>query len=134
MWTMILSLQPFVEALAPAFTQPSFATTVKLFLAWIMCPAHHTLWHVAQCADPTTPPDHSRRHGFDCSYNFFERSAWTPRGLAYRVALLVLTRLAAIGVVTLLVDDTLAHKRGKSVWGLGWFRDAVASTRGHTTS
>ena len=23
----------------------------------------------------------------------------------------------------------LAHKRGKSVWGLGWFRDAVASTR-----
>jgi hypothetical protein len=29
----------------------------------------------------------------------------------------------------LLVDDTLLHKTGKSVWGLGWFRDAVASTR-----
>src|SRR5207245_223515 len=28
-----------------------------------------------------------------------------------------------------LVDDTLAHKRGQSVWGLGWFRDAVASTQ-----
>jgi len=27
------------------------------------------------------------------------------------------------------VDDTLAHKRGKCVWGLGWFRDAVASTK-----
>jgi hypothetical protein len=23
----------------------------------------------------------------------------------------------------------LAHKTGKGVWGLGWFRDAVASTR-----
>jgi hypothetical protein len=129
MWTMVLSLQPFVEALAPAFTHPSFATTVNLLLAWIMCPAHHTLLHVAECASPGTLPDHSGRHGFDAYYNFFERSAWTPRGLAYRVALLVLTRLAALGVATLLVDDTLAHKRGKSVWGLGWFRDAVASTR-----
>src|SRR5262249_42445131 len=27
------------------------------------------------------------------------------------------------------VDDTLLHKTGKTVWGLGWFRDAVASTR-----
>ena len=34
-----------------------------------------------------------------------------------------------MGAITLLVDDTLAHKRGKSVWGLGWFRDAVASTK-----
>jgi hypothetical protein len=33
------------------------------------------------------------------------------------------------GVLTLLVDDTLAHKRGRSAWGLGWFRDAVASTQ-----
>src|SRR5579884_3631183 len=40
----------------------------------------------------------------------------------------MLTRLKLAGVVTLLVDDTLAHKRGKSVWGIGWFRDAVAST------
>ena len=36
---------------------------------------------------------------------------------------------ASCGAITLLVDDTLAHKRGKSVWGLGWFRDAVASTK-----
>jgi hypothetical protein len=27
-----------------------------------------------------------------------------------------------------IVDDTLLHKRGKHVYGLGWFRDAVAST------
>jgi hypothetical protein len=26
------------------------------------------------------------------------------------------------------VDDALLHKRGKHVYGLGWFRDAVAST------
>jgi hypothetical protein len=27
------------------------------------------------------------------------------------------------------VDDTLLHKRGLKVFGIGWFRDAVASTR-----
>ncbi len=43
--------------------------------------------------------------------------------------MLILTRLKFFGVITLLVDDTLTHKRGKSVWGLGWFRDAVASTK-----
>jgi hypothetical protein len=93
-----------------------------------MCLGKHTLRRVAHTSHPEVVPDHSQRHGLDTSYNFFERSAWTPQGLAYRVAVLILTRLQLFGRLTLLVDDTLAHKRGKSVWGLGWWRDAVAST------
>jgi hypothetical protein len=42
---------------------------------------------------------------------------------------LIFTRLKFFAAITLLVDDTLAHKRGKNVWGLGWVRDAVASTK-----
>jgi DDE family transposase len=129
MWTMIPSLAPIVEGLAPTFTQPSAVTGCQLLLAWVMCLGRHTLRRVAENAHPDIPPDHSRRHGLDTYYNFFERSAWTPRGLAYRVGALILTRLRFFGPLTLLVDDTLAHKRGRSVWGLGWFRDAVASTK-----
>jgi len=129
MWTMIDSLRPIVEELTPALTQPSFATSCQLLLAWVMCLGKHTLCRVAQSAHPEVVPDHRCRHGLDTAYNFFERSAWTPQGLAYRVGVLLLTRLKLFGVITLLVDDTLAHKRGKSVWGLGWFRDAVASTK-----
>jgi hypothetical protein len=129
MWNMIPSLQPCVDCLAPAFTQPSFTTSCQLLLGWVMCLGEHTLCRVGHSIDPTTAPDHSQRHGLDGYYNFFERSAWTPKGLAHRALLLVLTRLVPSGCVTLLVDDTLAHKRGKSVWGLGWFRDAVASTQ-----
>src|SRR5947209_2364339 len=129
MWTMIPSLDALVQPLAPALTLPSFATAGQLLLAWVMCLGKHTLRRVAHTTHPDAVPDHSRRHGLDAYYNFFERSAWTPGGLAYRVALLVLTRLAALGLVALLVDDTLAHKRGRSVWGLGWWRDAVASTK-----
>jgi hypothetical protein len=129
MWTMILSLDPLVDELRPAFTQPSYGTSCELLLAWLLCLGKHTLRRTAENAHPDRVPDHSRRHGLDTYYNFFERSAWTPKSLAHRVAVLIITRLQFLGVITLLVDDTLAHKRGKSVWGLGWFRDAVASTK-----
>lgn len=129
MWTMIPSLQPIVDVLAPAFTQPTFSSGCHLLLAWIMCLGRHNLFRVAQTADPRSLHDHSQRHGFDTVYNYFGRSAWTAGGLARRVGILLFTRLKLFGTITLLVDDTLAHKRGKSVWGLGWFRDAVASTK-----
>jgi hypothetical protein len=129
MWLMIPSLRSLVDVLDPAFTCPSFASHCQLLLAWLMCLGRHKLFRVAQNAHPQQLHDHSQRHGFDTVYNFFERSAWTPGGLAYHVAVLMLSRLTFLGVITLLVDDTLAHKRGKHVWGLGWFRDAVASTK-----
>ena len=129
MWTMIQSLSPIVAVLAPTFTQPSFAVSCELLLCWVMCLGKHRLQRVAANADPATVPDHSHRHSFDKYYNFFERSAWTPVGLAYRVAVLIVTQMPLGTRITLLVDDTLAHKRGKSVWGLGWWRDAVASTQ-----
>ncbi len=134
MWLMIASLQPIVQALAPAFTLPSFHTHCQLVLGWVMCLGQHRLCRVADTAQPQDLRDHSRRHGLDTTYNFFARSAWTVTGLAYHVAVLILTRLHLGGTITLLVDDTLAHKRGKHVWGLGWFRDAVASTRKRTAT
>src|SRR5437016_5643068 len=116
MWTMIPSLQPIVDLLAPAFTQPTFSSGCQLLLAWIMCLGRHNLFRVAQTTDPRSLPDHSQRHGFDTVYNYFGRSAWTAGGLARRVGILLFTRLKLFGTITLLVDDTLAHKRGKSVW------------------
>ena len=65
MWTMILSLQPLVEQLTPAFTQPSFTSSSELLLAWVMGLGKHTLSRVAESADPQDLPDHTRRHGFD---------------------------------------------------------------------
>lgn len=130
MWNMIPSLVEIVAPFAPVFTQPSFHTHCDLILAWIMCLGSHNLRRVAYHRDPRRIPDHSHRHGLDTTYNFFERSAWEPDTLAKYLLLQVVQLPSLLGVrITLLVDDTLAHKRGKSVWGLGWFRDAVASTK-----
>ena len=40
----------------------------------------------------------------------------------------IVLALNPTGPLYLVVDDTLLHKRGQKVYGLGWFRDAVAST------
>ncbi len=129
MWEMIESLRSVVDGLAPAFTAPSAATCSSLLLAWLMCSGRKNLRRVGEIDQPQTLPDHSQRHDLDSFYNFFQRSAWSPTDLAYRLGLLILTRLNVTGCVCLLVDDTLTHKAGRCVWGLGWFRDAVASTR-----
>lgn len=129
MWSMIPSLRSCVDILGAVFTQPSFLTNGQFFLAWVMCLGKHTLLKVAHNVHPHVPPDNSQRHGLDRFYNFFERSSWSPKDLGYQLAVLIFSRLTFTGCVTLLVDDTLAHKRGKSVWGLGWWRDAVASTK-----
>jgi hypothetical protein len=94
-----------------------------------MCLGSHTQYRVGLTIHADHEHNHSQRHGLDGFYNFFNRSAWSVEALAYRVALLVVTHLNPTGWLYLIVDDTLAHKRGRTVFGLGWFRDAVASTQ-----
>src|SRR5947209_4010560 len=94
-----------------------------------MCLGVRNTFRVGQTIQADAPPPHDQRHPFDRYYNFFNRSGWSVAGLAYRVAVLVVTTLSPSGRLYLVVDDTLLHKRGRKVWGLGWFRDAVASTK-----
>jgi hypothetical protein len=129
MWTILPSLLPFVEPFRIVFTARSFATHCSILLGWIMCLGRHTLFRVFLSSAPGELHDFSGPHGQDASYNFFERSAWKPSDLFYRLALFVITKLSLSGIIKVVVDDTLFHKRGIHVWGKGWFRDAVASTK-----
>jgi hypothetical protein len=70
-----------------------------------------------------------KRHPFDRFYNFFSRSAWMVRDLAHQVAVQLVVALQPTGELHLIVDGTLLHKSGQCVWGIGWFHDAVASTK-----
>jgi hypothetical protein len=128
MFTSIPSLDSVLQCLLPTFTQPSFQTHVDVLLGWVMCLSKRTEYGVFQTIRADTPISRKQRHPFDRFYNFFSRSAWTVRDLARQVAVAVVIRLNPHGLLYLVVDDTLLHKRGKHVYGLGWFRDAVAST------
>ena len=128
MFTSIPSLDSVLQCLLPVFTQPSFQTHIEVLLGWVMCLSKRTEYGVFQTIQADTPLSRKERHPFDRFYNFFSRSAWTVRDLAHQVAMAIVVRLNPRGLLYLVVDDTLLHKRGKHVYGLGWFRDAVAST------
>lgn len=128
MFTSIPSLDSILQCLLPAFTQPSFQTHVAVLLGWVMCLRKWTEYGVFQTIQAHTPVSRKKRHPFDRFYNFFSRSTWTVRDLARQVAVAAVGRLSPDGLLHLVVDDTLLHKHGKHVWGLGWFRDAAAST------
>jgi hypothetical protein len=129
MWTMIPSLQQFVHDLQFCFTGASFVSYCQLLLGWVMCSGPHTIYHVAQTIQADTEVSRAQRHPFDRFYNFFSRAAWSVATFGRQLAIDAVVRLKIFGPLYLVVDDTLLHKRGKHVFGLGWFRDAVASTR-----
>jgi DDE superfamily endonuclease len=129
MWTMIPTLQSFVHELQRCFTDPAFISNCQLLLGWLMCSGTHTIYHVAQTIQADTEVSRAGRHPFDRFYNFFSRAAWSVVHLGRQLAVAAVVRLKILGPLYLVVDDTLLHKRGKHVFALGWFRDAVASTR-----
>jgi len=128
MFTSIPSLDSIFQCLLPAFTHPSFQTHIEVLLGWVMCLGKRTEYGVFQATQADTAASRKERHPFDRFYNFFSRSAWTVHDLAHQVAVAIVVALNPRGVLYLVVDDTLLPKRGKHVYGLGWFRDAVAST------
>src|SRR3972149_5185666 len=128
MFTSIPSLDSVLQCLLPVFPQPPFKTHFGVFLVWVMCLSKRTEYGVFQTIQADTPVSRKERHPFDRFYNFFSRSAWTVCELARHLAVAIVVVLNPRGRLYLVVDDTLLHKRGKHVYGLGWFRDAVAST------
>jgi hypothetical protein len=129
MWIMLPCLHAILHDLNPVFSEASFVTNCEILLGWVMCLGTRTEYRVAQSFHANEEPSRAERHPFDRFYNFFSRSAWKVTDLGRHVASLAIARLKVIGPLFLVVDDTLLHKRGMKVFGLGWFRDAVASTR-----
>ena len=128
MWPVVPSLDNVLQGLFLVFTQPSLATHCQIFVGWLMCLGNRTEFRVFE-AIRGERVSRRTRHPFDRFYNFFSRSAWTVQDLAHQVAVQLVVALQPVGELHLIVDGTLLHKSGKCVWGIGWFHDAVASTK-----
>jgi len=129
MFTLPLSLQSLMQCLLPVFTAPCFQTQTEIFLGWMMCLSRRTEFSVFRTIHAHKSLNRKVRHPFDRFYNFFARSAWTVADLGRFVAVEIVTRMYLQGTLQLVTDSTLIHKRGKHVYGLGWFRDAPRSTK-----
>lgn len=129
MWCLIPSLEVVVQGLSGAFTSPSFQSQCEILLGWVVCLGRRTEFRVFETIFSEQPVSRKKRHPFDRFYNFFSRSAWQVSDLARALAVQVVVKLKVHGKLELIVDDTLLHKSGKWVFGIGWFHDGAASTK-----
>ena len=108
---------------APALTRPGFANLIVIVVGWILTRGPHAVTEALVETRVT-----GRRH-HEAFHRFFSRGTWDPD----RLGLWVFGRLATVfgdaGAVRIVLDDTLAPKKGPHVFGIGSHLDAVRSTK-----
>lgn len=119
----LVSLLRFFERLRPAFTQPSFENALVVFAGWILTNGGHAVTQALVATDV------ARRRHHEAFHRFFSRGTWSPDD----VGLLLFDRLVKLlpdgAPVRVVIDDTLAAKKGPNVFGIGSHLDAVRSTK-----
>jgi hypothetical protein len=125
---LIPSLLILVEPFRSCFARPEVFQTFQTLLAgWIVCLGPRTLSEVWQATGWA-----AKRH-HDTIDAVFNSAAWEWDDLGIVLATLILAHLVPGGVVGIVVDDTLCHKRGAKVAFGGIFLDAVLSSKKHKT-
>jgi hypothetical protein len=124
---LIPSLATLVESFRDCFHPQVFQTFQALIAGWIVCTGPRTISEVWQATGLAAQRHH------DTAYAVFRSAAWEWDDLGIVTATLILTHLIPGGVVWVVVDDTLCHKRGARVAFGGIFLDAVLSSKKHKT-
>ena len=118
---LVRSFAPLLLAFQSCFTQPSFHSFWALTCAWILCSGRRSLTRIIQSAQLTEFKHY-------CSFHrFFSQARWSLDDLGHRVFQLLLPFCAEVLVGA--VDDTLARKSGRHIWGAGMHHDPLRSTQ-----
>jgi hypothetical protein len=111
------------ETFAPALTRPGFANVLVIVVGWILTRGPHA---VTEALVETQVA--GRRH-HEAFHRFFSRGAWDPDVLGRWVFWRIAAVFGETGAVRVVIDDTLAPKKGPHVFGIGSHLDAVRSTK-----
>jgi hypothetical protein len=118
---LVRSFAPLLLAFQPCFTQPSFQSFWALSCAWILCSGRRSLTRIIQSAQLTEFKHY-------CSFHrFFSQARWNLDDLGHCVFQLLLPFCTEVLVGA--VDDTLARKSGRHIWGAGMHHDPLRSTQ-----
>jgi SRSO17 transposase len=98
-----------LAAFGPCFTAPTYRTFCCLVAGWVHCVGRRTVTGVVVAAGAV-----EWRHVSDF-HRFFGRARWDLDALGRVVFRLALAWLPGDGPLFVLVDDTLARKRGKAI-------------------
>lgn len=118
---LVRSFAPLLWSFQPCFTQPSFCSFWSLTCAWILCSGRRSLTRIIQAGQL----DHFKHY---CSFHrFFSHARWNLDSLGHCLLQLLLPFCSDVLVAA--VDDTLARKSGRHIWGAGMHHDPLRSTR-----
>ena len=119
----IASFAALLDFFGPCFRSEVFGTFKAMVAGWALCPGPRTISEVWQATGLA-----AKRH-HDTAYALFHSAKWDWDELGQILVLVIVARLAPTGVVWLVVDDTLCHKRGANVAFGGFYLDAVLSNK-----
>lgn len=117
------TLLALVEVLRPALTRPGFDNLVVLFIGWIRATGTRSVTGALVAAGAAGRVHHEGFH------RFFSRGTWSPDQLGRLVLEFVLRRIRVETPVRLVLDDTLAPKKGPHVFGIGCHLDPMRTTK-----
>jgi len=118
---LVHSFAPLLLAFQPCFAQPSFSSLWALTCACILCSGRRSLTRIIQSAQL------SEFKHFCSFHRFFSQACWNLDDLGHYVFQMLLPSYA--GILAGAVDDTLARKSGRPIWGAGMHHDPLRSTR-----
>jgi hypothetical protein len=119
---LLRTLLEGLEVFRPAFTRPGFDNFLIVFCGWVLTTGQHA---VTQALVATRVA--GRRH-HEAFHRFFSRGTWEPDSLGFWLYQ-KLERLIPDGAIGVVLDDTLASKKGPHIFGIGSHLDPVRSTK-----
>lgn len=109
---------------APAFTQPTYQKVVVLVVGTILAKGRRTVTNALRAVGKAQDGDWSKYH------QVLNRAKWSGLRVSQRLlSLIVATFVAADGLVTLAVDETLERRWGPQIRKRGHWRDSLASSK-----
>ena len=117
------SLDELLLLFAPCFTKPTFQTFRALVVGQISQTRLRCVTGMLIGARLSGVWHHARAH------RFFSHARWCADELGLRIAEVIVSRLLGPGQPLVVpIDDTLAKRRGRRVFGCFWHHDATANS------
>ena len=109
------------DCFRPALTRPGFISLVVVLSGWVLTEGTHTVTAALVATDV------ARRRHWASFHRFFSRGTWDPDVLGEHLFRRILRAQSC--AVRVVIDDTLALKKGPKIFGLGNHLDPVRSTK-----
>jgi hypothetical protein len=113
---IVQSLLDMLQVVSASMTTPSQQTFVWIAAGWLLARRRTITAMISAVPQPL------QKH-WSCFHRFFSQARWSLDALG--LAMFGLLQPFFAKTLFLVVDDTLARKRGKKIFGVGWHHDPL---------